>query len=823
MTEAAASEGKHAIDPVCGMQVALPTEKPTFEYEGDIYHFCSTGCAGKFESDPPGYLSGTAQAAAKKLKEAQASEQAKTSGGASRKGGYICPMCPEVWSATPASCPNCGMALEADLVIGATETKYTCPMHLEIVQDGPGDCPICGMALEPITVTAEAEPNAELIDMTRRFWIAGALSLPVLFLAMGEMVPGLASIVGGSWNPWVQLALASPVVLWAGWPFFDRGGKSLVTMNLNMFTLIAIGTGAAYGYSVVGVLLPDAFPDGFRDSEGRVAIYLEAAAVIITLVLLGQVMELRAREQTSGALRALLDLAPKTARRLREDGEDEEIALAEVQLGDKLRIRPGDGIPVDGEVVDGHSAVDESMISGESLPVEKLPGDNVIAGTLNGNGGLVMRADKIGAETMLARIVQMVADAQRSRAPIQRVADMVAGYFVPVVIGCAILAFIAWAVWGPAPPLAYGLLAAVSVLIIACPCALGLATPMSIMVGTGRGAQVGVLLKSAEALERFEKVDTLVVDKTGTLTMGKPTLTKVVAVAGFDEDEVLGLVASLERASEHPLAEAIVTGAKARDIAMIEPTDFLATIGMGVAGKVNGRSVAFGNAAMMAGQGVDVSSLPADELRRQGATAMFAAVDGAAAGLIAVADQIKDTTPGAIRALHGEGLRIVMLTGDNRTTAEAVGTQLGIDEIIAEVLPDQKSAIVKQLQEQGHVVAMAGDGVNDAPALAQADIGIAMGTGTDVAIESAGVTLVKGDLNGIVRARRISRATMRNIRQNLFFAFFYNALGVPLAAGVLYPFFDILLSPIIAAAAMSLSSVSVVLNALRLGRTRLDT
>jgi len=715
------------------------------------------------------------------------------------------------------------MALEAELVIGATETKYTCPMHLEIVQDGPGDCPICGMALEPITVTAEAEPNAELIDMTRRFWIAGALSLPVLFLAMGEMVPGLASIVGGSWNPWVQLALASPVVLWAGWPFFDRGGKSLVTMNLNMFTLIAIGTGAAYGYSVVGVLLPDAFPDGFRDSEGRVAIYLEAAAVIITLVLLGQVMELRAREQTSGALRALLDLAPKTARRLREDGEDEEIALAEVQLGDKLRIRPGDGIPVDGEVVDGHSAVDESMISGESLPVEKLPGDNVIAGTLNGNGGLVMRADKIGAETMLARIVQMVADAQRSRAPIQRVADMVAGYFVPVVIGCAILAFIAWAVWGPAPPLAYGLLAAVSVLIIACPCALGLATPMSIMVGTGRGAQVGVLLKSAEALERFEKVDTLVVDKTGTLTMGKPTLTKVVAVAGFDEDEVLGLVASLERASEHPLAEAIVTGAKARDIAMIEPTDFLATIGMGVAGKVNGRSVAFGNAAMMAGQGVDVSSLPADELRRQGATAMFAAVDGAAAGLIAVADQIKDTTPGAIRALHGEGLRIVMLTGDNRTTAEAVGTQLGIDEIIAEVLPDQKSAIVKQLQEQGHVVAMAGDGVNDAPALAQADIGIAMGTGTDVAIESAGVTLVKGDLNGIVRARRISRATMRNIRQNLFFAFFYNALGVPLAAGVLYPFFDILLSPIIAAAAMSLSSVSVVLNALRLGRTRLDT
>lgn len=815
MTEAAASTGEHAIDPVCGMQVALPSEKPSFEYEGEIYRFCSAGCAGKFESDPLGYLSGSAQAAAKKLKEAQASEQ-------SGKGGYICPMCPEVWSATPASCPSCGMALEANLVIGATETKYTCPMHLEIVQDGPGDCPICGMALEPVTVSVEAEPNAELIDMTRRFWIAGALSLPVLFLAMGEMVPGMASMIGGSWNPWIQLVLASPVVLWAGWPFFDRGAKSLVTMNLNMFTLIAIGTGAAYAYSVVAILLPDAFPDGFRDSEGMVAIYLEAAAVIITLVLLGQVMELRAREQTSGALRALLDLAPKTARRLREDGEDEEVPLAEVRLGDKLRIRPGDGIPVDGEVLEGHSAVDETMISGESLPVEKLPGDTVVAGTLNGTGALVMRADKVGAETMLARIVQMVADAQRSRAPIQRVADMVAGYFVPVVLAIAILAFIAWAIWGPTPPLAYGLLAAVSVLIIACPCALGLATPMSIMVGTGRGAQVGVLIKSAEALERFEKVDTLVVDKTGTLTMGKPVLTKVVATPGFEEDEVLALVASLERASEHPLAEAIVSGASERNIAMTEPADFQATIGKGVAGKVNGRSVAFGNAAMMADAGVEVSSLPADELRRQGATAMFVAVDGAAAGLVAVADPIKDTTPDAIRALHGEGLRIVMLTGDNRTTAETVAEQLGIDEIVAEVLPDEKSAAVSRLQEQGHVVAMAGDGVNDAPALAQADIGIAMGTGTDVAIESAGVTLVKGDLTGIVRARRISRATMGNIRQNLFFAFFYNALGVPLAAGVLYPFFDLLLSPIIAAAAMSLSSVSVVLNALRLSKTRLD-
>jgi Cu+-exporting ATPase len=552
-----------------------------------------------------------------------------------------------------------------------------------------------------------------------------------------------------------------------------------------------------------------------------VAIYLEAAAVIITLVLLGQVMELRARERTSGALRALLDLAPKTARRLTEDGGEEEIDLAAVHIGDRLRVRPGEGIAVDGEILDGHSAVDESMITGEPLPVEKLAGDTVIGGTLNGTGALVMRADKVGSETMLARIVQMVAEAQRSRAPIQRIADTVAGYFVPVVVACAVAAFAAWALWGPSPALAYGLLAAVSVLIIACPCALGLATPMSIMVGTGRGAQAGVLIKSAEALERFEKVDTLIVDKTGTLTMGKPALTKVIATPGFEENEVLALVASLERASEHPLAEAVVAGARARDLELIEPTGFQATIGKGVTGNVDGRAVAFGNAAMMAEQGADISALPADELRRQGATAMFAAVDGTIAGLIAVADPIKDTTPDAIKALHTEGLRIVMLTGDNRTTAEAVAQELNIDEIVADVLPDEKSAAVRRLQDQGHVVAMAGDGVNDAPALAQADIGIAMGTGTDVAIESAGVTLVKGDLNGIVRARRISRATMGNIRQNLFFAFFYNALGVPLAAGVLYPFFGLLLSPMIAAAAMSLSSVSVISNALRLRNTKI--
>ncbi len=785
MAEAAEQQGEHAIDPVCGMTVSLPTEKPSFEHAGEVYYFCCAGCAGKFEGNPQGYLDGTAQAAAQVAKEAAKALAAQEEGGDSR-GGYICPMCPDAWSATPAACPECGMALEA------------------------------------ATVSMEAGPNAELIDMTRRFWIGGALALPVLILAMGEMIPGLASLVGGAWNPWAQLALSSPVVLWAGWPFFQRGWKSLATMKLNMFTLIAIGTGAAYGYSAIAVFLPGVFPEGFHGADGRVAIYLESAAAIITLVLLGQVMELRAREHTSGALRTLLDLAPKTAWRLNDDGGEEEVSLTEVRVGDRLRIRPGEGIPVDGEIVNGHSAVDEAMITGEPLPVEKITSDGVIGGTLNGTGALVIRADKVGAETMLARIVQMVAEAQRSRAPIQRIADTVAGYFVPIVVACAIAAFAAWAIWGPSPALAYALLAAVSVLIIACPCALGLATPMAIMVGTGRGAQAGVLIKSAEALERFEKVDMLVVDKTGTLTMGKPALQKVIAAPGFQENEVLALVASLERASEHPLAAAVVAGAQARELTLVEPTGFQATIGKGVAGEVDGRAVAFGNAAMMAARGADISGLEADDLRNQGATAMFAAIDGKAAGLIAVADPIKETTPSAIQALHGEGLRIVMLTGDNRATAEAVAARLNIDEIIADVLPDEKSAAVRRLQDQGHVVAMAGDGVNDAPALAQANIGIAMGTGTDVAIESAGVTLVKGDLYGIVRARRISRATMRNIRQNLFFAFFYNALGVPLAAGVLYPFFGLLLSPMIAAAAMSLSSVSVITNALRLRTIHLE-
>ena len=804
-------QAKSATDPVCGMNVDPAAGKPAFEHAGTMYHFCCQGCADKFAADPLGYLDGSA-------KQDMGGGDNPHSG----RGGFICPMCPEVWSETPAACPDCGMALESNAPIALAVTKYTCPMHPEVIQDEPGECPECGMALEAMTVTPEAEPNHELIDFTRRLWISGALTVPVFLMAMGEMVPGLADLLGGAWNPWAQLVLASPVVLWAGWPFFQRGWTSLLTRKFNMFTLIAIGTGAAYLYSLAAVLAPDLFPAGFRDGDGGVAIYLEAAAVIITLVLLGQVLELRAREQTGGALRALLDLAPKTARRILADGAEEEIDLARVQLGDRLRVRPGDGVPVDGTLAEGHSSIDESMITGEPMPVEKLTGGTVIGGTLNGTGSFVMVAEKVGADTMLARIVQMVAEAQRSRAPIQRVADTVAGYFVPAVVGTAVLAFIVWAIWGPSPALAYGLLAAVSVLIIACPCALGLATPMSIMVGTGRGAHAGVLIKNAEALERFEKVDTLVVDKTGTLTKGKPELTAVVAVAGQDENQLLRLVASLEQGSEHPLAEAIVAGAAERGLELTETTDFDSVTGKGVVGNVDGHRLLFGNRALMDDNGIDVANLNADGHRRQGATAMFVAVDGAAAGLLAVADQIKETTPAAVRALHGEGLRIVMLTGDNATTAQAVADKLGIDEVVADVLPDQKAAAVRRFQEAGQVVAMAGDGVNDAPALAQADIGIAMGTGTDVAIESAGVTLVKGDLNGIVRARRLSRATMRNIRQNLFFAFFYNGIGVPIAAGVLYPFLGILLSPMIAAAAMSLSSVSVIGNALRLRATRLE-
>ncbi|MBW7851657.1 MAG: cadmium-translocating P-type ATPase [Rhodospirillales bacterium] len=759
-------------DPVCGMDVDPAATAHHAEHAGTDYHFCSAKCRERFVAEPERWLA---------PKQEQPSPQK----------GVI----------------------------------YTCPMHPEIRQEGPGNCPICGMALEPATVTAEAEPNHELIDMTRRFWVGAALATPLMIMVMAEHIPafGLHDWISPSLAVLVQFALATPVVLWAGWPLLVRGWQSFTTWRLNMFSLIALGVSAAYVFSLVATFAPGVFPAGFRGAEGVVAVYYEAAAVITVLVLLGQVLELRAREKTGGAIRALLNLAPKTARRLKPDGHDEEIPLAEVMVGDSLRVRPGDGVPVDGVVVEGRSAVDESMVTGESMPVDKQPGDKVIGGTVNGTGSLVMRAEKVGSDTMLSRIVEMVAEAQRSRAPIQRLADLVSAWFVPAVMIIAVLAFVVWAFWGPAPAFAYALIAAVSVLIIACPCALGLATPMSIMVGVGRGAQMGVLIKSAEALERFEKVDTLVVDKTGTLTLGKPTVTEIVPAVGMTADEVLKLAASLERASEHPLAAAIVAAAKQKGLALEEVTDFASTTGKGVAGSVAGRKIALGNAAMMRDAGVDLAGLRdrAEDLRRGGATAMYVAVDGKPAGVLAVADPVKETTPAALDDLRRHGVRIVMLTGDNETTAKAVAKTLGIDEVVAEVLPEDKGKVVQRFKEQGAVVAMAGDGVNDAPGLAAADVGVAMGTGTEVAIQSAGVTLVKGDLAGIARARNLSLATMRNIRQNLFLAFVYNALGVPLAAGVLYPVFGWLLSPIIAAAAMSLSSVSVIGNALRLRWVRL--
>jgi len=698
-------------------------------------------------------------------------------------------------------------------------------MHPQIRQPGPGNCPICGMTLEPVEVTAQAPPNHELADMTRRFWIGLVLALPVFILEMGSHVPalGLDRLVPMQASIWIQFALSTPVVLWAGWPFFQRGWASLVTRHLNMFTLIALGTGAAYVYSLVATFAPGIFPAGFRGMGGTVAVYYEAAAVITVLVLLGQVLELRAREQTGGAIRALLNLAPKTARRLRDGADDEEIPIAQVAVGDRLRVRPGDGIPVDGVVVEGKSAVDESMVTGESMPSAKEADGKLIGGTVNGTGSLVMRADKIGSDTMLARIVAMVAEAQRSRAPIQRLADTVAGWFVPAVLAVAALAFIAWSVWGPAPSLSYALIAAVSVVIIACPCALGLATPMSIGVGVGKGAGAGVLIKSAEALERMEKIDTLVVDKTGTLTEGKPKVTAVVTAPGGSEQDLLALAASLERSSEHPLAAAIVAAAKTASSPIQELSDFASVTGKGVTGKVGGRLVALGNAALMADAGVEFGALArqADGLRQDGATALFVAVGGEPGGVIAIADPIKPTTQKAIDALKADGIHVVMLTGDNKTTAAAVARKLGIDDVHADVLPDDKHRIVRKLKTDGKVVAMAGDGVNDAPALAEADVGIAMGTGTEVAIRSAGITLVKGDLSGIVRARSLSRMTMRNIRQNLVFAFAYNVIGIPIAAGVLYPIFGILLSPVIAALAMSLSSVSVIANSLRLRAARL--
>jgi Cu+-exporting ATPase len=706
---------------------------------------------------------------------------------------------------------------EASAPAGA---RWTCPMDPEIVRDEPGSCPICGMALEPMSPSEEEEESPELVDMTRRFWISLALTLPVFVLAMAEVVPG--DPIGARFSAralaWAQLALATPVVLWGGWPFFVRGWASLVTRHLNMFTLIAVGTGAAWAYSAVAAVLPGIFPSSFRGADGEVAIYFEAAAVIVTLVLLGQVLELRARSQTGAAIRALLGLAPKTARRLNEDGSEEDVPLDSVRVGERLRVRPGEKVPVDGTVLEGQSAVDESMITGEPIPVTKREGDPVTGATVNGTGSLVIRAERVGGETLLAQIVAMVAEAQRSRAPIQHLADVVAGYFVPAVIAVAVAAFVVWGVYGPEPRMAYALINAVAVLIIACPCALGLATPMSIMVATGKGATVGVLFRNAEAIELLRDVDTIVVDKTGTLTEGRPKLVRVVAAEGFEEEEVLRLAASLERASEHPLAQAIVSGGAERGIAPIEAAGFDSRTGRGVVGRIEGREVGIGNRKLMQGLGTEVDSLAetADRMRLEAQTVMFLAVDGKLAGLLGVADPIKESTPAAVDGLHAEGIRVVMLTGDNRTTAEAVATRLGLDEVMAEVLPDQKAETVRRLQDEGRVVAMAGDGVNDAPALAQAHVGVAMGTGTDVAMESAGITLVRGDLRGILRARRLSRRTMRNIRQNLFFAFVYNGLGVPVAAGVLYPALGILLSPMIAAAAMSLSSVSVIGNSLRL-------
>jgi P-type Cu+ transporter len=798
-------------DPVCGMNVvAGQAPGGSANHGGTTYWFCSPRCREKFVAEPHRYV------AAPPAAPAPPDDRL-----------YTCPMHPEVRQRGPGSCPKCGMALEPlARAPSRPRTKWTCPMHPQIVRDEPGSCPICGMALEPMTPAADEGPDPELADMTRRFWIGLVLTLPLLAFVMGDMLPGqpLRHLISGRVLAWLQLILATPVVLWAGWPFFVRGWASIVNRSLNMFTLIAIGTGMAYAYSVVGTVAPRLFPESFRTHGGEIGLYFEAAAVITVLVLLGQVLELRARSQTSSAIKALLNLAPPTARRIRRDGTEEDVPLETVQVGDRLRVRPGERIPVDGTVVEGTSAVDESMVTGESIPVEKVPGSRVTGGTVNGTGGFVMRAERVGSETLLARIVQMVSEAQRTRAPIQRLADQVSAWFVPTVVVVAVLTFIAWSIWGPEPRLAYGLVNAVAVLIIACPCALGLATPMSIMVGTGRGALAGVLIKNAEALERMEKVDTLILDKTGTLTEGKPRLTSVKAVSVQDESMVLRLAAGVERGSEHPLAAAILAGAAERGISVPAAEEFRSETGKGIVGRVDGHAVALGNLRLMQDLSVAVDALraEADALRGDGQTVMFVAVDGKAAGLVAVADPIKASTPEALTALREAGLRIVMVTGDSRRTADAVARKLGIDQVEAEVLPDQKSSIVKTMQSGGRRVAMAGDGVNDAPALAQADVGIAMGTGTDVAIESAGITLVKGDLRGIVRARRLSQATMRNIRENLFFAFIYNALGVPIAAGVLYPVAGILLSPIIASAAMTFSSVSVIGNALRLRRARLE-
>jgi Cu+-exporting ATPase len=760
-----------SIDPVCGMTVDPETAEHRADCKGETYYFCSGGCKTKFQTNPAKYLK------------------------------------PSTTAAQPV----------------AEGTIYTCPMHPQIQQVGPGSCPICGMALDPMTVTADSGPNQELVDMRRRLWIGLALATPVVILEMGGHWTGLSMLFGQQLSNWIQLLIATPVVLWAGWPFFVRGWQSLLTRNLNMFTLIAMGTGVSWVYSVVATIAPGIFPAAFRQMDSAVSVYFEAASVITVLVLLGQVLELRARDQTSGAIKALLGLAPKTARRIDADGNEEEVALDRIGIGDTLRIRPGEKVPVDGKITEGRSSLDESMVTGESMPVSKEVGAKVIGGTINASGSFAMKAEKIGSETMLARIVQMVANAQRSRAPIQRLADQVSGWFVPTVIGVAVLAFVAWALWGPEPRLAYGLVAAVAVLIIACPCALGLATPMSIMVGVGRGAQAGVLIRDAEALERMEKIDTVIVDKTGTLTEGKPSVTSIVTIDGQDENELLRFTAAVEHASEHPLAAAIVKAAKDRKLELAKVIGFDSPSGKGAIGMVERKRIVVGNAKFMAEHKIATEALDekAETMRGDGATAVFVAINEKIAGIVAIADAIKATTPQALAALREAGIRIVMLTGDNLTTAQAIAKRLGISEIEADVLPDKKADVVAKLKSQGRVVAMAGDGVNDAPALAAADVGIAMGTGTDVAMESAGVTLLRGDLMGIVRARALSRAVMGNIRQNLFFAFIYNAAGVPIAAGVLYPIFGILLSPMIAAAAMALSSVSVIGNALRLRRANI--
>ncbi|MGC2697227.1 MAG: heavy metal translocating P-type ATPase [Candidatus Angelobacter sp.] len=808
-------------DPVCGMHVEPAKARGSSEYKKQTYYFCSTGCGSRFKTDPEKYLA--PKPVAHSLVQLGGTVTSKSVESAAapppQKGtvSYVCPMDPEVRESKPGACPKCGMALEPETV------EYICPMHPEIVRDQPGFCPICGMALEPrIAAHVHVDDDSELRSMQRRFWFGVGLSLPLLVLSMGSMAEGspLHRLAAG-WMEWVQLALATPVVLWGGWPFFQRGWASIVNRHLNMFTLIAMGTGTAYLYSVIATFAPGIFPESFRGHGGRTEVYFEVSAIIVTLVLLGQVLELRARRQTSAAIKALLDLNPKTARRLRSEGSEEEIPLEQIHRGDRLRVRPGDRVPVDGVVEEGHSAVDESMITGEPIPVEKLPGSEVVGGTVNQTGSFIMRAEKLGSETMLAQIVRMVAEAQRSRAPIQSLADKVSGYFVPAVVLIAVFTFIGWAIFGPEPRFAHALVNAVAVLIIACPCALGLATPMAVMVGVGRGARAGVLVRNAEALETMEKVDTLVLDKTGTLTEGKPRVTEVISFGEVSQDELLRLVAALERASEHPLAAAIVQAAAERGLNSRKASRFQYLPGKGVIGQVDTHEVAVGTDVLF--EDIDWGSAAgkADELRRRGQTVMLVAVNRKPTGIIAVADTIKSSTPEAIRGLKENGLRLVMLTGDNRVTAQAIAAELGIDQFESEVLPERKSEIIKQMQSQDHTVAMAGDGVNDAPALAMADVGIAMGTGTEVAIESAGITLVKGDLRGILRARNLSRATMRNIRQNLFFAFIYNLLGVPIAAGVLYPFTGLLLQPIFAAAAMSFSSVSVIGNALRLRKTKL--